>query len=365
LHRTGEPIPWLWIHYTVNGKTTREPTRTTNVVKARKLRAKRMEQHGRGEPGRSAEKVLVGELLDALTTNYEVNGRASLRTLKGHLAALRPAFGQVRAIDVTTDLLEARQLLWQRSGTSNATVNRRCNTLRRAFNLARRARKVHVVPYIPRLEEQSPRGRYIAPADFAALVERLPAYLHPFADFAYRHGIRKGQLARTQRRFVDLQRGVVAWPPAECKHREPHVAPLADDALALVRGLMQAPPLWCPYLFHGPHCAPGRVASRTYGCVGDFKKSWASACKAAGFPVGRKAGGYVFHHTRNTAATNMRAGGMEEADAMKVTGHTTAHVFRHYDIGNVEALRQQMQRACDYVDALPKAPSVTPLRAQR
>jgi hypothetical protein len=22
---------------------------------------------------------------------------------------------------------------------------------------------------------------------------------------------------------------------------------------------------------------------------------------------------------------------------MKVTGHTTAHVFRHYDIGNVEA----------------------------
>jgi len=28
---------------------------------------------------------------------------------------------------------------------------------------------------------------------------------------------------------------------------------------------------------------------------GAEKKAWASACKAAGFPVGRRAGGYVFH----------------------------------------------------------------------
>jgi len=27
----------------------------------------------------------------------------------------------------------------------------------------------------------------------------------------------------------------------------------------------------------------------------------------------------VFHNTRNTAATNLRAGGMDEADAMKIT----------------------------------------------
>ena len=33
--------------------------------------------------------------------------------------------------------------------------------------------------------------------------------------------------------------------------------------------------------------------------------------------------------TLSPAATNLRAGGMDEADAMKVTGHQTAHVFRH------------------------------------
>lgn len=105
---------------------------------------------------------------------------------------------------------------------------------------------------------------------------------------------------------------------------------------------MASPPMWCPYLFHGPRCAPGRRPSKQYGCLGDFKKAWAKACKKAGFPVGRKAGGYVFHHTRNTAATNLRAGGMEEADAMKITGHTTSHVFLHYDIGNVDVLRERL-----------------------
>ena len=36
---------------------------------------------------------------------------------------------------------------------------------------------------------------------------------------------------------------------------------------------------------------------------------------------------------------------MDEADAMKITGHTTTHLFRHYDIGDVEALRERLARA--------------------
>src|SRR5688572_12798898 len=60
--RSGKVLPKLWIHYSANGKTEREPTGTTSIVKARKLRAKRMEQHGRGEPGRRAEIVTMDAL---------------------------------------------------------------------------------------------------------------------------------------------------------------------------------------------------------------------------------------------------------------------------------------------------------------
>ena len=344
--RTGKVLPKLWIHYPgPHGKTVREPTGGTGIVAARKLRAKRLEEHGRGEPGRAGEKVRVGELLDALLTNYEINGRASLRTARSHLAVLRPALGTLRVIDCTTDAIERLQQTWQRAGDANATINRRCSTLRRAFTLGRRAGKVHVVPYVPRLEENGTRGRYIPAGDAAKIAAVLPATLQPFFAFAYEHGTRKGQLARTLRRYVDLERGVITWPPEECKQREAHTIPLEGEGLAMVEALMRRPPLHCPYLFHGPRCAPGRKPSKAYGCVGDFRKAWVTACGKAGVVVGRASGGYTFHGTRHSAATNLRAGGLEEIDAMRVTGHQTAHVFRHYDIGNVDALRERLARA--------------------
>jgi integrase len=68
--------------------------------------------------------------------------------------------------------------------------------------------------------------------------------------------------------------------------------------------------------------------------------------------AGRQAGGYTFHGTRHSAATNLRAGGLEEADAMRITGHQTAHVFRHYDIGNTDALRARLSKARGSIVAL-------------
>ncbi len=344
--RTGRFLPTLWVHYPgPHAKTVHESAQTTSIIAARKFRAKRLEGHRRGEPGRDVEKVRVNELLDVLVVNYEVNNRASLRTLRSHLKVLRPALGHFRAIDCTTDIIERAQLTWQQSGTTNATINRRCSMLRRAFTLARRARKLHLVPYVPRLEEHGVRGRYIPATEAAALQAALPVYLQSFFSFAYENGTRKGQLARTLRRYVDLERGVIAWPPAECKHKEAHTLPLEGIGLDIIESLVARPPLHCPYLFHGPRCAPGHKPSKEYGCIGDFKKAWATACKAAELPVGRKAGGYVFHGTRHSAATNLRAAGLEESDCMRVTGHQTAHVFRHYDLTDTDALRDRITSA--------------------
>jgi integrase len=224
----------------------------------------------------------------------------------------------------------------------------------------------HFVPYIPRLKEHSPRGRYIPPADLAHIRGHLPPYLHDLLSVAYDDGIRRGQLSRTLRRYVDLEREVIEWPAEECKRDEPHVVPLeAGGTPDVVRRLMESPPLWCPYLFHGPRCAAGHAPSKRYGCVGDFKKAWAAACKAAGFPVGRKHGGFTFHHTRNSAVTNLVASGITETDAMKVTGHTTAHVFRHYDIGDVEALRDKLARRREYVAADPSRSKVVAMEGRR
>jgi hypothetical protein len=36
---------------------------------------------------------------------------------------------------------------------------------------------------------------------------------------------------------------------------------------------------------------------------------------------------------------------MDEADVMKVSGWKTHHVFAHYDLGDVDALRQRLTQA--------------------
>jgi hypothetical protein len=66
---------------------------------------------------------------------------------------------------------------------------------------------------------------------------------------------------------------------------------------------------------------------------------------AADLPVGTVAGGYVFHDTRRTAATTLRAGGLDEARTMQVTGHKTVHVFREYNLEDVEKLRDELTKA--------------------
>ena len=86
------------------------------------------------------------------------------------------------------------------------------------------------------------------------------------------------------------------------------------------------------------------------------------ACQRAGVPYGRQRGGITYHCTRNTAATNLRAAGMDEADAMKVLGHKTASIFRRYNLGDTETLRDRLTRANAWVRSLPTRRPVVPLR---
>jgi len=42
---------------------------------------------------------------------------------------------------------------------------------------------------------------------------------------------------------------VIEWPASEPKADVAHTVPLEGNGLAIVRTLMQGPPLWCPFLF--------------------------------------------------------------------------------------------------------------------
>jgi integrase len=212
--------------------------------------------------------------------------------------------------------------------------------------------------------EESPRGLHLTADVFAAIHGNLPEHLKDVVEFAYLCGTRKRQLALTTWAHWNSEASEFSWSAAEVKAKVPHVLPLDGRPLKIIQARYATRRLHCRYVFHGPHCAPGRTPSKDYGCIGDFKKAWTSACRKAGLPIGRKNGGFVFHNTRHTAVTNLVNAGVPAHEAMAVSGHRTRSVFDRYSLQLKEQTRAALRRQTAYTEQQRRevVPKVVPIR---
>src|SRR6266545_3591567 len=65
-----------------------------------------------------------------------------------------------------------------------------------------------------------------------------------------------------------------------------------------------------------------------------FRRSWLSACKAAGVP------GKIPHDFRRTAVRNLERAGVSRSDAMNMVGHKTEAIYRRYAISDEKSLKE-------------------------
>jgi hypothetical protein len=94
-----------WMKYSKNGKPFRESTGETDRKKAeRKLKLRFAEITGGTFVGPQAERIKVDELAEDFIREYRINGRKSIddATARWNLH-LKPFFGGVKAVDVTSD----------------------------------------------------------------------------------------------------------------------------------------------------------------------------------------------------------------------------------------------------------------------
>ena len=80
------------------------------------------------------------------------------------------------------------------------------------------------------------------------------------------------------------------------------------------------------------------VSRRNGKPIGDFQKTWAAACKAAGLE------GRLVHDLRRTAARDFRRAGVSEGEIMKLCGWKTRDMFDRYIIDQAGLTRAVARR---------------------
>ena len=132
-----------------------------------------------------------------------------------------------------------------------------------------------------------------------------------------------------------------------CRSRRGRVIALAGEVRTIIERRLKARRLDCLLIFH-----------RNSKPVGDFRKSWASACRLVGVE------GKLIYDLRRTAVRNMVRAGVDPAVAMKISGHRTRNVFDRYNIISEDDIRQAVLKTDAYVETLPTTSTLMPLRVQ-
>jgi integrase len=287
--------------------------------------------------GPAADRVTCEELVEGLLTDYEVNGKKSLRVVRIRVNLhLAPFFAGKRAHDITTTDVKAFIARRQAEQASNGEINRELAALKRMFNLALQEEKILRKPYFPHLEDRNVRQGFFEKWEFEAVLARLPEHLRPPITWAFYTGWRsQSEILPLTWDRVDLEAGTVRLYKGTTKNKDGRVIALPLVPKAILDQQWQEPHVYpqCQYVFH-------RYGQR----IKDFRGSWDRACQEAGMSAKK-----LVHDFRRTAVRNLVRAGVPERVAMAITGHKTRDIFDRYNIVSAGDLEEAARRVDEWI----------------
>jgi integrase len=155
--------------------------------------------------------------------------------------------------------------------------------------------------------------------------------------FAFRSAWRRGEIESITFEQIDMQaKECRLW---DSKSGYGRVLPLEGELLEVIERRLAARrfetatgPALSRFVFH-EHGAP----------LGDWRKSWATACNAAGVP------GLLFHDLRRSAIRNMILAGTPSVVARAISGHRTTAILDRYSIMTTTETRQALRSTVEYL----------------
>ena len=331
-----------FIKFYVDGRAHRETTGTPDLELARAFLAHKIDEAENGSFRPVSERITFDEMKELLLRSYAFKqNRTDPRRFVNQLAK---SFGGLRGEEISEErIVEYSRRRLEIDRAAPATLHRELSVLRRMLRLA--SPRLPRVPLIEMPRVHNARQGFFEESELQAVLPHLPDHAKHLVEFLYLTGWRVGEALRLRWNDVDWQRRSV-WLP-DSKNREPRVFPFKYHARleAVLRRQRQLVTEWerleaklCPAVFPWR----GRPMQK-------LRRSWKNACRAAGLPD------RLVHDFRRTAVRNLIRAGVQQAIAMKVTGHKTSSIFRRYLIVDEELLAQATGAVADYLEEARRA----------
>jgi len=149
--------------------------------------------------------------------------------------------------------------------------------------------------------------------------------------------MRPGEIKALTWAAFDRETWAIRLPARSAKIREGRMLALEGDLRAIIERRLRVRRFDSPLIFH-----------RDGKPVGDFRKVWKRACRAAGVQ------GMILYDLRRTAIRNMVRAGVDPDVVMKISGHKTRSVFSRYNIISDTDIREAVLKTHKYVATLSK-----------
>jgi integrase len=344
-----------WCQYYQDGRQIRVSTKTHVKAEAAAFLRKLLDGRDKGEvPVTDVKKLRYADLRQGLLDSYTTLGNKSLKeradgteNIAG-LAALdefcqfkqKADEGKIVVTDrgvsvtqMTSDFASRFVRRRKADDVGNAAINRSLACLRRMLRIAKRAKKIHDVPFIEFLKEPSARKGFLTIDKFDELVGLLPTHLKPLVTLLYFCGTRIGEALQIEWSQVDLDARTIRLEPEQTKTDEARILPLPPVLVMMLKGIKPKTGL----VFDGTN----------------LRKEWTKACALAGLgtltevegrPYDPIYSGLTLHDLRRSAVRNLVKAGVSEKVAMSISGHKTRSVFDRYHIVDETDVLDAMQK---------------------
>jgi len=340
IYRRSQAGFW-YIQFSIDGKLQRESSGTTSRPEAEGLLRKRLEEARSGRFVEWEKRPTFEDLERLLLENYEFKrNKTDPRRFVKNLAA---TFAGMKAEDITAQKIrEYSRKRLKVDRMTPATLRRELAILKRMLRLGSDVLPRVPVVDLPRVDNA--RQGFFEEEDLQQILPHLAPHIRFLIEFLYLTGWHTSEALSVVWTDIDWKQRFVRL--RDSKNREPRIFAfkyherlerVLKDQRALVSEWERRNGVLCAAVFHWQ----GERIQK-------LRRSWTSACRRAGMP------GRLVHDFRRTAVRNLIRAGVQQAIAMKITGHKTDSIFRRYLIVDEELLAQATGAVADYLDEVKR-----------